>query len=776
MMRQIIHHGEILFFKRLSTGTVFALMPFVSSAQTALTQYVDTRVGTAASTVNSAGLFGRGSEEFGQTLPAVTEPNGMNFWTPQTRDTERKCVAPYYFADELLQGFRNSHWLNGGCTQDYGSMTLMPLFGRLRTQPEQRASRFSHDDETAAPFYYSASLADEGILAEMTGRSRSAIFRFTYTADGKAYLVVNPNSDEGEGSICIDPAEKRITGENPVHRIYQGWGDPAGFSGHFLVEWQAAASSFGVFRGEEVFAEQTSISGGENIGAYIEFDVSAGDVLLVKAASSFVDADGAISNLSAEIPHWDFERTRSELQGIWEQRLSLVRVNGKPSDMRTFYGALYRASLLPRTFSDADGRYPSFAGGKEIRRKTAGERYFDDFSLWDTYRALHPLITLLTPRLSGEMMQSLADKYAAGGWLPIFPCWNSYTAAMIGDHAIAAIADAIVKGVRNFDFETSYEAMRKNAFETPDAKDYADGKGRRALDSYLHYGFVPLEDSVPEAFHTNEQTSRTMEYAFDDFALAQVAKRLGRADDFKELMRRATNYRNVIDPQTGYASGRHADGQFAGCDPAAFAPFITEGAPCHFTWYAPHDPYGLMRVMGGKSAFVARLDSMFSERRYWHGNEPCHQIAYMFNFAGEAWKTQRAVRNILRTEYADSPGGLSGNDDAGQMSAWLVFSAMGFYPVCPAAPLYLIGSPAFDETTICPQGGRPFTIKAENNSEENIFIWSAKLNGSLFTRNYLTHNELIAGGTLELVMGSQPNPNWGALPDDCPPDLMDEGD
>lgn len=757
------------YFKPLATSLIFALMPFAATAQTALNQYVDTRVGTAASTLQSAGLFGRGTEQFGQTLPAVTEPNGMTFWTPQTRDTEQKCIAPYYFTDQYLQGFRASHWLNGGCTQDYGSMTLMPLFGQLRTQPEQRAARFSHDAETAAPAYYSVALPDEGIFAEMTGRSRTAIFRFTYAKNGKAYLVVNPNSDEGEGAISIDIAAKTITGENPVHLIYQGWGEPAGFSGHFLVEWQAAATAFGVFRGDEIFEGQTSISGDGGIGAYIEFDVSAGDSLLVKAATSFVDAKGAEANLAAEIPHWDFEQTRGELAQIWEQRLALVRVNGNETDMRKFYGAFYRASLLPRTFSDADGRYPAFASSNKILQKTNGDRYFDDFSLWDTYRALHPLLTLLTPQLSGEMMQSLADKYSSGGWLPIFPCWNSYTSAMIGDHAIAAIADAYVKGVRNFDIETAYEAMRKNAFETPSPEDYAAGKGRRALGSYLRYGFIPLEDSVPEAFHTNEQTSRTMEYAFDDFALAQTAKLLGYTDDFNELMRRAANYKNVIDPRTGYASGRHADGQFAPCEPTAFAPFITEGAPCHYTWYAPHDTYGLMEVLGGKEAFAARLDSMFSEGRYWHGNEPCHQIAYMFNFAGEAWKTQRAVRAVLEAEYADAPGGLAGNDDAGQMSAWFVFSAMGFYPVCPASPTYLIGSPLFAETTLCPEGGRPFTIKALNNSEENIYIQEAKLNGEPFTRNYLTHSELTAGGTLELVMGAEPNCRWGARPSDCPP-------
>lgn len=740
-----------------------------------LLEYVETRVGTAPSITHTAGTFGKSTEEYGQTLPAVLEPNGMNFWTPQTRDTEQKCIAPYYYADTLLQGFRNSHWIVGGCTQDYGSMTLMPLSATLRLQPEARATRFSHQEEKTTPAYYAVSLPDEGIQAEMTARSRSAIFRFTYDKAGKGYLVVNPNSDEGEGYIAVDTVGNRIYGYNPVHRIYQGWGKSAGYSGHFVVRFQKKITDFGTFKGDSLLPRTVRMEKGAQIGAYIEFDVEAGEEVLVKAASSFTGQEGAMQNLAAEISHWDFEQTHQQLNGIWERHLSSILVEtDNLADKEKFYSAFYRASFLPHTFNDVDGSYPAFAKGTPIQQLPAGETYYEDYSMWDTYRALHPLVNLLFPTKGGDMMQSLVHKYEQGGWLPIFPCWNSYTAAMIGDHCIAAIGDAYVKGIRNFDVAKAYEGMRKNAFETPsNPAEYKDGMGRRALTSYLEYGYIPLEDGVPDAFHTKEQVSRTLEYAYDDFVLAQVAKALDKPEDYRILMQRAANYRNVIDPRTGYAQGRHADGTFLDDDNAFnFARFITEGAPCHYTWYAPQDPYGLMECMGGKDKFISKLDSMFSEGRYWHGNEPCHQVAFMFNYAGQPWKTQRAVRHVMETEYLNAPGGLSGNDDAGQMSAWYMFAAMGFYPVCPGTPYYMLASPSFPSLTLNLENGNVFTVKAGNASEKNIYIQSATLNGQPYTRNYITHQDILNGGVMEFVMGPEPNKEWGARPEDCPPDVM----
>ncbi len=748
------------------------------SEKTTLLSYIDTRTGTAASTTKTAGMFGKKTEEYGQTLPAVLEPNGMNFWTPQTRQTEKKCIAPYYYKDTLLQGFRNSHWIVGGCTQDYGSMSIMPQFNELRWQPGKRGSLYSHENEIASPAYYAVTLDDDKLRAEMTGRSRAAIFRFTYEEDGNAYFIINPNSDEGEGYIEIDTLNKEIRGFNPVHRIYQGWGEPAGFDGYFIIRYNKPIISYGTFNADSIFHGNTQIEQKKDIGAFIQFKVNKNDQITVKAASSFTDMDGARRNMEAEIPHWDFNRTQQELTDIWENHLNKIQVKSNSKEEKEkFYGSMYRASFLPRQFNDVDGRYPSFAGGDSIMTLPDSiNNYYTDYSMWDTYRALHPYINLIEPDKGGEMMQSLVLMYQQGGWLPIFPSWNSYTAAMIGDHCIAAIGDAYSKGIRNFDIEKAYEGMRKNAFESPESEtDYKNGKGRRALDSYLKYGYIPLEDGVPDAFHTNEQVSRTLEYAYDDFVLAQIAKSLGKDDDYNQLMQRAQNYRNVIDPATGYMQGRYAAGDFLKENNAfEFSKFITEGAPCHYTWYAPQDIYGLIQAMGGKDVFSAKLDSMFSQQRYWHGNEPCHQIAYLFNYAGEPWKTQREVRHIMDTEYLNSPGGLSGNDDAGQMSAWYLFSALGFYPVCPGTPYYIIGSPSFEEATLHLENGKQFTIKAKGASSENIYISSVKLNGKIYNKNYLSHSDIMNGGCLEFTMSNEPDKNWGSAKESLPVNLIIE--
>lgn len=721
--------------------------------------YVEPRIGTTHNETMADVNFGKGTEELGQTLPAVLEPNGMNFWTPQTRDTEQKCIAPYYYTDSLFQGFRNSHWIVGGCTQDYGTMTIMPEFGKLRTSPDLRGSVIDRNSEISRPDYYSVTLPDDNVKAEMTATSRAAIFRFTYSETGDAFLVVNPNSDEGQGFIEIDTLKREIRGFNPVHRIYQGWGEPAGFSGWFVVEWEKSLqiSDFGTYHGSEIFSKENRISNTTDIGVFLKFKVKKGESVEFKAASSFTGMEGAIANLKAEIPGWDFEATKERLAGIWENQLGKINAEGDEENLKKMYSALYRASFLPRAFNDVDGAYPSFSGKKGILKMPEGKTYYDDFSMWDTYRALHPLLNIISPSENGEMMQSLVLKYEQGGWMPIFPCWNSYTAAMIGDHCISAISDAYVKGVRNFDIEKAYEGMRQNAFSEPsDSALYRNGMGRRALGSYLKYGYIPVEDSVPDAFHKKEQVSRTLEYAYDDFALAQVAKALGRDDDYKELMRRAGNWRNAINPATGYAAPRSADGSFLPSDPFTFSKNITEGAPCHYTWYVPHDQEGLMEVMGGKDAYLAKLDSMFTQKRYWHGNEPCHQVAWLFPYAGVPSRTQKYVRHIMDTEYLNIPGGLSGNDDAGQMSAWFVFAALGFYPVCPGSDEYVIGSPVFPKTEIKLENGNTFTIIAENASPSNIYVKSMKLNGKSLDLPFISHSDIMSGSTLTLEMTSEP--------------------
>ena len=701
---------------------------------------LNTMVGTAPANTKTAGLFGKGSEEHGQTLPAVLSPNGQNFWTPQTRDTEKKCQAPFYYTDSLFQGIRNSHWIVGGCTQDYGSFTLAALGGKLRLKPEERATPFIHTDEISHPHYYAVHLYKEHLKLEMTGSSHAAIFRITPEQDGPVHIVLNHNSDAGEGYLEIDPQNKTIYGYNPVHRIYQGWGEPAGFSGHFMLRAYDVTGSPLATKGTQEIVD----SGCDSLCAWFTFNGKANEPIILKAATSFTSMINCVDNFAVEAEPHDFDSMMEHLAKQWIERLHTIDVEDTDTArVNQFYGALYRASFLPHEMSDASGGYPKFADGSIVApRESNPRKYYGDFSMWDTYRAVHPLYNIIAPKESADMMQSLVTMYEEGGWLPIFPCWNSYTAAMIGDHCSVALADAYIKGIRDFNVEKAYEGMRKNAFETPASyEDYKNGMGRRALESYLKYDYIPMEDSVKEAYHREEQTSRTLEYAFDDFAVAQLAKALGKDQDYQELMRRSENWRNVINPKTGYCDGRHAPRQISrrkndgglfedNTDFIHRKPWITEGAACHYTWYVPHNVEGLVEMLGGPQKFEAKLDSMFSEGRYWHGNEPCHQIAYLYDFIGKREKAIQRVAHILDTEYNDTPSGLSGNDDAGQMSAWYIFSSMGFYPVCPATDRYMLSAPRFQKITLNFDNGKHFVITPDSLPRD---------------RNYITHHEIIGG-------------------------------
>jgi predicted alpha-1,2-mannosidase len=400
--------------------------------------------------------------------------------------------------------------------------------------------------------------------------------------------------------------------------------------------------------------------------------------------------------------------------------------------------------------SDVNGDYPGFADDTEIH-KPEGFEYYDDFSNWDIYRAQMPLLSLVAPQQYNDMVKSLITKAEQGGWLPIFPMWSNYTSAMIGDHSSSIICDAAMKGF-DFDLKKAYKYMRKNAFETPDDfEEYKDGKGRRALSSYMQLGYIPLEDEVPEAFHRREQVSRTMEYAYDDWAVAQLAKKLGENTDYNELMGRSLNYQNVFDPEKGWVCGRYTDGSFTDeFEANTQMPYITEGTPKHYTFYVPHDVDGLIELMGGKEKFKQELNLLFENKEYWHGNEPSHQIPYFFNYVDDWQKTQATVKNLLKTEYGIDPGGLSGNEDAGQMSAWYVFGAMGFYPVCPGSNEYQLSSPVFDKVTFnldkkfYPDKKLVFQTETGNNYKSYNTV---KLNGKEI-EPIIKHEDFQKGGTV----------------------------
>ena len=710
----------------------------------------------------------------GQTLPAAGVPFGMTQWTPQTRDGEAKCIAPYYEKDTRIQGFRGSHFLSGSCTQDYGSVTVMPTTGPLKVSPTERASAFQHSTETARPYRYDVTLEDYGIRASVAATSRGAILEFRYPAAANAWILVQSNSRPGEGEIRIDADRHEISGYNPVHRLYAGAGKPAGFSGYFVVRFDRPLRKTGVWSGAQV-EDGKLVQAGTNgaPGAYIGFPTASGEVVRVKVGTSFTSIEEARRNLDSEVPGWNLDEVAQRSRASWDDELSRIEVRDpSESRRRTFYTAMYHAMQVPRAFSDVRGTYPGFAGSG--RTETAhGFTYYCDFSLWDTFRSEHPLLLILDPERSRDMMQSLVAKGEQGGWLPVFPAWNSYTQEMIGDHAVAMIADAYMKGIRGFDAAEAYRLMRQNAMETPKSHEaYVDGRGRRALESYLKYGYIPLEDPVREAFHQREQVSRTLEYAYDDWALSRMAAALGKSEDEKIFLARALNYRNVIDPSTGFARGRHAGGTWdSPFDPGGKYGYITEGLPFQYTFFVPHDIEGLIGLTGGRAAFIEKLDTLFARNYYDHGNEPSHHLAYLYDYAGAPWKTQQRVRQVMEEQYRDSAAGIAGNDDGGQMSAWYVMSALGFYSVCPGQPLYQIGTPLFDEVVIHAPGGKPFAIRARGASAGRTYIQSATLNGKSISRTWISHAEILAGGELVFVMGSQPNQAWGSNPADAPPSM-----
>ncbi|MGB8845883.1 MAG: GH92 family glycosyl hydrolase, partial [Terracidiphilus sp.] len=484
-----------------------------------LADLVDPLVGTAAE---------------GQTYPGVGMPFGMTQWTPATQDTERKGVVPYYYADQTFRGIRGSHFLSGSAMQDYGSFQLLAGSDVFPWQGHAPTARLSHGAEHATPYLYAVDLPDLGATASVTGTVRCGLLRFVFHRGNTAWIDLQNNARVGDGSLTIDTAHNEIVGWSKVRRIYAGQGKLAGFGGYVVVEFDHPFHVGGTWSGTGVHPGNTEQSSDASpSGGYVTFDVKPGEVVLARVGTSFVSIDEARKNLRAEIPAWDFAKTEQKSRAAWEKALGEIEVTGDITDRRIFYTAMYHALQLPRIFNDVSGTYPRFAGGQSI--ETAhGFTYYDDFSAWDTFRAEHPLLTIINPKVDAEMIQSLILKGQQGSFLPTFPAWDSYTSEMDGDYGVAIIGDAYLKGIRGFDLEEAYRLMRKNALESPTSQaEYLDGEGRRSLDSYLKYGYIPLEDSVSGAPlpHKNEQVSRTLDYAYDDFVLAEVAKALGKPED-----------------------------------------------------------------------------------------------------------------------------------------------------------------------------------------------------------------------------------------------------
>jgi predicted alpha-1,2-mannosidase len=692
---------------------------------------------------------------YGGTMPFVSPPFAMTNWTPQTRQN-KISITSYEYDDTTISGFIGTHqpaiWMG-----DYGYITLMPQTGELRTTPEARRLPFSHSDETAAPDYYAVSLRTaEGarIRAEMTATERCALFRFRFPSTDVDRVLVETSRPGVPGFAAVEPETHDITGYNP-HRMdaHLGPYKLPNFKGYFVVQFRQAPQNEGTYGLEK---EDASASR----GAFAEF---RGGEVEVRVGTSFLSIEQARANLAKEIPDWDFEAVRAKLHSAWAEKLGRLEVEGATDRERTrLYTALYHALLYPRIFSEYGRYYSAFDD-----RVHAGESY-TSFSIWDTFRAENSLLTLFAPERIDGMITALVQNFQEGGWMPKWPN-PSYTNIMIGTHADSLVAEAIRKGFHGFDRELAWKAVLKDAMVPPDGDvtrrwlDREEGtpyEARAGLTYYKQLGYIPNDK-------TDEAASRTLEDSYDDWCVAQIARALGREDDYRFFLHRSLNDRNLFNPALGLMNGKTSGGQWApigGSNDTNENRSVagwTEGDAWVYTWSPLHDQAGLIQLMGGREKYAAKLDAHFSGGHNVHSNEPSHHYGYLYDFAGQPWKTQAKVREIAAAEYGYDAGGLDGDDDCGQMSAWLLFTAMGFYPVNPASGEYMIGSPMYSRMSIRLQGGKIFRVEAENVSARNLYVQSATLDGKPLNDPVITWEQIQSGAKLKFRMGPKPS-RWGS--------------
>lgn len=741
-----------------------------------------------------------GTNSTGNTFPGATVPFGMVQLSPDNGAIGSKN---YYYDNDTIIGFSHTH-LSGtgtGTSAKYANIMFMPTTGLLKFTPgieqdsESRfGSSYSHEQEEAHPGYYKVLLKDYGITAELTATKRTGIHRYQFPESDQSHIIIDitryPTHGKQDEAYIEVLGNDRISGYTTVR---EREGDIP-FRWYFYAEFSKPFDSFGTIN-KGVPSEGSRLEKGmEGIGAYLNYQTNNDEIITIKTGISFTSIEGAKRNLEAEAEGKDFDLLRASAEADWNKELSKVKVEGSTRINKIkFYTSLYHTLLFPRTFSDADQSY--YSHFTDSIYSDPGFTYYVDFSLWDTYRAVHPLFTILEPQRQNEMIKTLLAMYEQGGRIPLQTSYrNFYSEAMIGDHGSTMILDSYLKGLRDYDVEKAYEGMRKNAFEIgSEAKDSREG-----LQTYDELGYAAAD-------RVRESVSVTMEDAFVDWGLAQVAKDLKRTEDYQILMKRSQNYRNLYDPETGFFRPKLSDGRWVPeCDRRQKPEIVTdqynhyydcwdkwwigvspnrhysESNAHQYLWYVPHDVPGLIELMGGKDRFVNRIDEFFNASssnsgpyyvgvtgaigQYVHGNEPSHHVAYLYDYAGSPWKTQDRVREIMETKYTIDSRGLSGNDDMGQMSAWFVFSALGFYPVTPGSSIYQIGSPLFERAVIDLgpyYAKRTFIITAQDNSGDNKFIQSVTLNGEVLDRPWVTHSEITGGGQLVFKMGPEPNKKWG---------------
>ena len=690
---------------------------------------------------------GSGPIGYGGTMPFVTPPFGMTNWTAQTRQNKVSGVS-YKYEDTTISGFIGTHqpaiWMG-----DYGYVTLMPEVDDIKTSPDERKLGFSHADEIARPDYYSVWMNAGGtrrIRAEISATTRCALLRFTFPANSSSSIVVEASRPGVAGFAHVDAAAREITGYNP-DRMDDKLGPMTlpNFKGYFVIQFQKPFDRSATYGPT---AEQPRSA----TGSYASFKTREGEVIEARVGTSFISIAQARQNLKAEIPAWDFAAVKQSLRNSWNDKLGLISVEGATDDQRRIvYTGLYHALLYPRVFSE-QGRYYS-AFDDTVHQ---GESY-NAYSIWDTFRAENSLLTLLAPERIDGMIGALLQDFREGGWMPKWPN-PSYTNIMIGTHADSLVAEAIRKGFHGFDYNLAWDAVYKDAMTPPDGdttrrwadrEEHTPYEGRGGLTYLKTLGYIPTDK-------TAEAASRTLEDAYDDWCVAQVAKALGKTKEYEFFLARSHNYETLFNKSTGFMQARNADGSWASPEAG-----WTEGDTWVYTWAVMHDIPGLMQLMGGKDIYNSRLDQHFSGGHNVHSNEPSHHYGYLYDYSGEPWKTQSKVREIAAAEYANLPSGIDGDDDCGQMSAWYLFTAMGFYPVNPASGDYMIGSPMFDKMSLRLANGKTFTVSANGNSSTNVYIQSATLNGKPLSIPVVRYEDLMAGASLEFVMGPQPS-RWAA--------------
>ena len=733
----------------LAMGTATGLM-----AQNDAVSFVNPLIGTQKSAIG-----------YGGTMPFVTPPFGMTNWTPQTRQN-KISITSYNYDDTAISGFIGTHqpaiWMG-----DYGYVTVIPQVGELRTTPESRKLLYSHGSETARPDYYRVSL-DAGsagkIQAEMTATERCAFFRFIFPNAAPARLIVEASRPGIAGMASVDPEAREITGYNP-HRMDAHLGPFAlpNFKGYFVVQFEQLPLNMKTYGMDNGRSESSR-------GAYAEF--KPGQTIQVRIGTSFISIEQARENLRREIPDWDFRAVQEKLRAQWNQKLSRIQIAGADSDKTLIYTAMYHALLYPRIFSEYGRYYSAFDDSIH-----SGESY-TAYSIWDTFRAENSMLTLLAPERIPGMITALLQDFKEGGWMPKWPN-PSYTNIMIATHADSLVAEAFRKGFNGFDRQLAWQAVYKDAMTPPDGdttrrwldrEEHTPYEARAGLTYYKQLGYIPTDK-------TDEAASSTLEDSYDDWCVAQIAKALGRTEDFRFFLKRSLNDRNLYNPAIGLMNGKTSDGKWApiggGRDDNQnrSAAGWTEGDAWVYTWSPLHDQAGLIQLMGGAENYDNKLDQHFSGGHNVHSNEPSHHYGYLYDFGGQPWKTQAMVRKIAAKEYDASPGGLDGDDDCGQMSAWLLFTAMGFYPVNPASGEYMIGSPMYREISLTLANGKTFRVEASNNSAENVHVQSAALNETPLDIPVITWEQIQAGGVLHFVMGPKPS-KWGSnwRPALIPPD------